>query len=389
MLHVLYLVHDIADPAVRRRVLMLKVGGAKVSLAGFRRSDHVTGIAGVEPIDLGLTHDADFAQRLLAVVTAATSLRRALHGVERPDLIIARNLEMLALARRAKGVFADADIPIAYECLDVHRLMLRADPLGKTMRAAERYLARDVRLLMTSSPAFLKEYFEPFGQVSAPVELLENKHLDTRSAAIDTIDASPSQPEGPPWRIGWFGALRCQKSLGVLSAFTRQQAGRIEVTLRGKPALTAIPDFAERVDANPHLTFKGPYRNPEDIEMIYGGVHFSWVIDFFEEGQNSKWLLPNRLYEGCRFGAVPIALEGTETGRFLAERGIGIILPEASPEALERALGHIDATHLTILRAAVSALGRKAWACDHHDCKELVARLETLRAGQRKLHASA
>ncbi len=38
MLHVLYLVHDLADPAVRRRVMMLQAGGANVTLAGFRRA---------------------------------------------------------------------------------------------------------------------------------------------------------------------------------------------------------------------------------------------------------------------------------------------------------------------------------------------------------------
>ena len=34
MLHVLYLVHNLTDPAVRRRILMLEAGGAQVSLAG-------------------------------------------------------------------------------------------------------------------------------------------------------------------------------------------------------------------------------------------------------------------------------------------------------------------------------------------------------------------
>ena len=40
MLHILYFVHDLADPAVRRRVLMLQAGGALVTLAGFRRDDN-------------------------------------------------------------------------------------------------------------------------------------------------------------------------------------------------------------------------------------------------------------------------------------------------------------------------------------------------------------
>src|SRR6187431_1373719 len=99
MLHILYLVHDLSDPAVRRRVMMLRAGGAKVTLAGFRRARDVADEPGdPAPIDLGTTRDGDFGQRLVAVARAALSLGVKLAGIARPDLIIGRNLEMLALA---------------------------------------------------------------------------------------------------------------------------------------------------------------------------------------------------------------------------------------------------------------------------------------------------
>ncbi|RYD20928.1 MAG: glycosyl transferase family 1, partial [Spirochaetia bacterium] len=61
MLHILYLVHDLSDPAVRRRVMMLAAGGARVTLAGFRRTDKVVSeVAGLKPIDLGVTADGRF-----------------------------------------------------------------------------------------------------------------------------------------------------------------------------------------------------------------------------------------------------------------------------------------------------------------------------------------
>ena len=99
----------------------------------------------------------------------------------------------------------------------------------------------------------------------------------------------------------WFGALRCTKSLELLAAFTRATQGRFEVVLRGRPARVEFDDFDGFVQAEPHMRFEGAYRNPGDLPSIYGEVHFSWAIDFFEEGMNSNWLLPNRLYEGGRF----------------------------------------------------------------------------------------
>lgn len=377
MLHVLYLVHDVSDPAVRRRIIMLRAGGARVTLAGFRRTTNaVPDVEGLQPIDLGATRDGRFGQRLAAVAKAALSIGSKLAAMPKPDLIIARNLEMLALARRAKAAFRGG-VPIVYECLDIHRLVLRNDMLGKALRTAERYLARDVKLLVTSSPAFIANYFKPFGQVAAPVELVENKYFETTAIAVDDR-LKAENPVAPPWRIGWFGALRCRRSLELLADFTRRQGGRFEVVLRGRPALSEFPDFHAFVDAEPYLSFRGPYRNPEDMAAIYGEVHFSWAIDFFEEGQNSEWLLPNRLYEGCRFGAVPISMGNTETGRFLNQQDIGVLLSDATPETLETVLGRMDQERFGKAKARVLARNPRTWSYDRSDCRAFVDRLRGL-----------
>ncbi|MER9106210.1 MULTISPECIES: glycosyltransferase [unclassified Mesorhizobium] len=379
MLHVLYLVHDVSDPAVRRRITMLRAGGAQVTLAGFRRTANpIADIEGLRPIDLGATRDGRFGQRLAAVAKAAVSIGSKLGGMPKPDLIIARNLEMLALARRARSAFG-ASVPIVYECLDIHRLVLRNDVLGKALRATERFLARDVKLLVTSSPAFIANYFKPFGQVAAPIELVENKYFEAATILPGAPEAEES-PAGPPWRIGWFGALRCRRSLELLADFSRRMEGRFEIVLRGRPALSEFPDFHGFVEAEPWLSFLGPYRNPEDMAAIYNDVHFSWAIDFFEAGQNSEWLLPNRLYEGCRFGAVPISMGNTETGRFLKQQDIGVLLPQASPEALEAVLGKMEEHRFARLKGRVLARNPRTWSYDRSDCRALVERLRSLTA---------
>ncbi|RVA56585.1 glycosyl transferase family 1, partial [Mesorhizobium sp. M7A.F.Ca.CA.001.08.1.1] len=187
-------------------------------------------------------------------------------------------------------------------------------------------------------------------------------------------------PVGPPWRIGWFGALRCRRSLELLADFSRRMEGRFEIVLRGRPALSEFPDFHGFVEAEPWLSFLGPYRNPEDMAAIYNDVHFSWAIDFFEAGQNSEWLLPNRLYEGCRFGAVPISMGNTETGRFLKQQDIGVLLPQASPEALEAALGKMEEHRFARLKGRVLARNPRTWSYDRSDCRALVERLRSLTA---------
>lgn len=378
MLNVLYLAQDLADPAVRRRVLMLNAGGARVTLAGFRRgANALAAVEGIDPIELGVTRDGRFAQRVAAIASACLSLPAKLRAVGRPDLIIARNLDMLAVANRAVSLFG-GDVPVAYECLDIHRLLLRTDLAGRAMRASEAYLGRNARLLITSSPAFVEHYFRPLSGLEIPVMLLENKVLELGERS-DPRSAEPPAPRpDKPWKIGWFGALRCRKSLELLSAFSRRMEGRFEIVLRGRPAYSEFVDFDGFVRNEPHMTFHGPYRSPEDLGAIYDEVDFTWAIDFFEEGQNSKWLLPNRLYEGCRYGRVPIAMRGTETARFLAVRGLGFLLDEAEPDSLVSLLGGLDAGRYADASHRVATCNSDTWAFGPIDCENLVRRLSTI-----------
>lgn len=378
MLKILYLVHDLDDPTVRRRVLMLQAGGAEIALAGFsRRADAVAEIEGISPIDLGRTHNRRFLHRLASVGRAALALSGRLDRNWRPDVIVGRNLEMLALAHRANALLG-ADIPVVYECLDIHRLMLRADLTGQALRAAERHLMARSALLVTSSPGFVEHYFEPFGQTGLPVFMLENKVLELEG---DSRTALPKPPpgSGEPWTIGWFGALRCRTSLDLLSRIARKMGGEVEIVLRGRPAYDQFDDFDRQVGDTPHLRFEGPYRNPEDLADIYGAVHFSWLADFFEAGMNSNWLLPCRLYEGCRHATVPITVEGTQAARRLKAMAIGFTFDEPGEDAVMGCLRNaMDVARYSEATRRVSAADAGEWRVDARGCAALVDRFRTI-----------
>ncbi len=377
MLRILYLAHDLSDPAIRRRVLALQTGNAEVTLAGFRRGESAgAAIGSLTTIELGTTEDARFIQRAGAVARACLSLGTALRGVVKPDIVIARNLEMLAVARRAVSLFG-GDVPIVYECLDIHRLLLRQDFSGRMLRAAEARLGRDVSLLVTSSPAFVENYFQPLSGIEAPVMLLENKVLELDDDIALVPDPRPPADD-EPWLIGWFGALRCRKSLDLLSRFSRAMEGKVEIVVRGRPTYAELKDFDSFMRAEPFMSFRGAYRNPEDLSEIYGEVHFTWAIDFFEEGQNSAWLLPNRIYEGCRYGTVPIAIEGTETARFIARRDIGFVLKDASVEGLVALFSQIDRQRYVEAAGSIVEQGARQWTFRRDDCLDLVQRLSAI-----------
>jgi len=320
-LKVAYFVHDLHDAAVARRIAMMQAGGLKPIVLGFRRSPTApVAIDGAPVVDLGRTADARLGQRAAAVLRNWLFASRIAKAVEGCDIYMARNLESLILAAR---VAADRrNVRLVYECLDIHRTLLGNRPVDRLIQRIEQSHLDRVDLLVTSSPAFLSHYFTARLPSSEPSLLVENKVLRLGSPASRPV---LTRPDGPPWTIGWFGMLRCRRSLEMLSTIATLSGGNLRVLIAGKPAYSEMHDFDRIVAETEGLDYVGPYR-PEELPDLYRRTHFAWAIDYFEEGLNSSWLLPNRLYEGSFNGSVPIALANVETGAWLRRRDAGLLV---------------------------------------------------------------
>lgn len=277
-------------------------------------------------------------------------------------LIIARQLEMLAIARAARRRYAK-DAVLVYECLDIHRMMLN----HALLRTVESRLLRAVDRVIVSSPGFVDSYLKPaHGAALPPVSLIENKMLHSE------VQETPGRPSGPPWRIGWYGVLRCRRSLLLLLQLTRHYPGQIIVELRGRPSRTAIPDFDALLDGAPGINFLGPYDRRTDLARLYGSVHFTWTLDFFEAGQNSAWLLPNRLYEGGAHGAVPIADATTATGQWFARHNAGVLLQEPLAGNLAEFFATLTQASYAQAASAIATIDSACWIDSGQDAQQFI-----------------
>lgn len=275
------------------------------------------------------------------------------------DAIIARNLEMLAIAAYGKKKFK-LDIPLAYESLDIHRLLLRQDIIGKSLRTLEGKLCKSASRLWTSSPAFIDNYFNALSKINLPITLIENKVYNPEYS----LNTNSNTPSAPPWKIGWFGAIRCKKSLDLLIKTTDSLNGKLEVIIRGIPSYDQFDDFDHLIKNAKYITYHGPYKNPDDLEKIYNEVHFTWAVDMFEEGLNSSWLLPNRLYEGGLYNSVPIAIENVETGRYIKKLCIGHTLKSASDKELTELISGLNNDTYGNLKERSNSLNSHTWLFD-------------------------
>jgi len=367
-----YFVHNLNDPAVAKRVAMLRAAGLETSVVGFWRGTRPQpAIQGAKTFPLGESFDAKLGHRALLSLRHAFSPGRLADAIGHADLLLARNLEMLAIA---VAVSRRVRAPVAYEVLDVHRLMIGAG--GVVLRAVERGLMRHVALLLVSSPAFINSYFErfQFGRRKPRAALIENKVLELEPASPSVRSASlHAIPPGPPWRIGWLGMLRCRKSLAILSKLAARRPDLARIEIFGRPTKEVSEDL--QWDLPDQVYFGGAYHR-SDLADLYGRMHFNWAIDYFEEGLNSRWLLPNRIYEGGYHDVVPLALAGTETAEWLGRLGLGVLLDDPEKE-LETFLERLTPETYSKLKQASAAAPRNAFVVGKGECDRLGALLRT------------
>ena len=191
--------------------------------------------------------------------------------------------------------------------------------------------------------------------------------------AVDTPAAAP------PWKIGWYGVIRCRTSLDALAALVRDHPGLVEVTIAGKISQNLIDIFDTIVSAAPGISYVGPYDRAHDLKRLYEGVHFAWAVDYYEAGGNSEWLLPNRLYEGGYFRTPMIASAHSQTGKWLAGHDAGVLLGEPLSSALPEFFRKLDVARFGMVRRHMAALPDALFVYGQEECRAFAARLETLR----------
>lgn len=374
--------HDWAESTVIKRIRAFSGLGLRVLGFSFRREKFAKNFTPFwDNVHLGVTADRAYARRLPALLAALPKILRHRRKLAEARFFYARNIDMCALALAAK-LLSGSRAPLVYEVLDVQRVFLGRGPAGVLFRWAERRLLKRCQLLVVSSPGFDSHYFRSRQGYRGRVFLLENKISFAQAAAVarpveSEAAACAPRPAPEKWVIGWFGTLRCRKSLEMLCRIAEALPDKVEIYLRGVPTETGLGPFEEAVARHPNMIYGGEYRNPDDLAEIYGRVHLTWAFDYLDAGSNSKWLLPNRLYEGGYFGSVALAASDTQTGEKVRELGLGYTFEAPEVENLIAFLRWYSMDEHLARRAHILALPRQEF-CDLYDTQDLCELILTL-----------
>lgn len=349
-----FFAHDSRESVVIKRAKAFQSAGASIIGFMFHRERGKEQPAPVwQNVALGATVDRNYLSRLPKLCSGLWKVLRYRCELRECDVIYARNFDMMAIATAAKWL-SRSSAQLVYEVLDVQRAFIGAGAVKAVFRWCERRLLAACDMLVVSSPMFMTRYFEPQQGYTGAWFLLENKVSASQFETVAREVARKPAP-GPPWIIGWFGTLRCARSLDILSRLAAAHPDKVTVHIRGTPSEEDIAKetLLAATSGRSNFQYYGPYESPRDLTEIYGQIHFTWAMDFLDAGSNSDWLLPNRLYEGGLFNAISIAREGTATGDMVAREGIGVTLREPIDESLSAWLLTMDTERFeTLLEAA-------------------------------------
>ncbi|MBC8126731.1 MAG: glucosyl transferase [Gloeobacteraceae cyanobacterium ES-bin-144] len=328
-----FFAHERGDARVVKRITALGDHGWGVVGFTFHREREK---ADVPPtwrnIHLGTTYNRRYVQRVCALFGSVGVLWKQRETLGECGVIYVINTDNALLALLGKFL-AGSSAPLVLELADIQPMMTGGGMVSKIARMIERFVLRRTELLVTTSPGFVREYFQPVQKYRGEIFLLENKVYPS-AMLPQAVSGEEPVAGGKPWVVGCFGAFRCRRSLQLMRELAIRLDGGVRFVLRGYPAGTLAVDFEELIGNSPNVTFGGAYKYPDDLAEMYRGIDFNWAFDESDPSGNSAWLLPNRIYEGGCFGVPAIAGKVTETGRWIEDNALGWTFDEPLEETL-------------------------------------------------------
>ncbi len=331
---------EIIDYRLTKRIQALEENGFQhVCLAYYRKRDS-KGIK-TKYIRLATVKDKSYFLRVIKLASSLLVVYSNRDKLRDTDLFYAINLDLAFLAYCTKKI-TGSNAPIIYEVADIMSIMLSKNIFGNLLRSLEKLILKKIKILVVTSPAYMKHYFWPIQKYSGPWFLLENKLFidpEEESMSIATTSISKLNTSKNTWTIGYFGALRCRRSLTIIKEIAESLLNNVTFNIRGYLMDLDEDDFENLLLSHrQNVRYRGSYKNPGDLPEMHEKIDFVWAFDFQERGTHSKWILPNRLYEGGFFEVPMLGPKGFEIANFIEKHKIGWTFDEPYAENIIRFL---------------------------------------------------
>ena len=330
-MHLLTLFFVINGSHTKKRILAFKNNVDKLSIVSYYRNKNVKY---ENHHNLGKSPQKQYIRRFIKLIFDIPRLLKILSNNPEIDVVYAWNFDIALLFVFTK-LFSKRKHRFIYEVADIKPILLSKSFTGKILRKLEQFILNNTDYLCVTSEDFIINYFDKYYYYSANTHILENKVFPKIDNKFINTKLN-NEAKGSKWKIGFFGLFRCNTSLRLLSELATLLPENIEIILAGRPEIHVKETFNKLVNLKNTIDL-GKYKYPDDLSNIYSKIDIIWSADFSDLAVNSKWLLPNRIYEAGLFSVPQLCFSDNEAiCKYIESLKIGWLIEEANIESLVR-----------------------------------------------------
>lgn len=278
---ILFILPATGQPRYAKRIDSLKKLGFFVEALSFKREYHKGRTPNCNITFLSTIKSENYFSRIFVLLKDLPKIRKKSHEF---DLVYAFGADMGYLSILSCFNF---NKPIICEIADIMPIQQEKYFLSYIIRFLDKFLLSKAKLFVFTSKHYA-QYFREYLKFEPNFITLENK-----------IDSMPSKLFNKNLKdnsitIGYFGLIRCMKSINVLNDLAEKYPNKFKVLVAGFFDHTVSFDNLSK-----NVIYFGQYKSPQDLSKIYNQVDIVWNVHY--EFKYTKWAISNRFYESLYF----------------------------------------------------------------------------------------
>lgn len=305
-----------SQPRFNKRIKIFKDIGIEGKIFSFER-EYFKGNTNLYYESLGEVSHKKYFNRIMPLIRAIKKVKGVLSY---NSILYSFSLDTAMIAVAIK-VLSFKNIKIIYECGDIRSVLLGQKLKNSFFRLIERFIIKQSYIVVTTSPAYIEDYFLKIQkQNKSKLFLLENKIKEPVPKPINKKIWNGNRP----LVIGYFGLLRCKRTLDILFTLAKDYPEHFFIYIRGFNF--GLDNLGKLSNTEENIDFQGEYVYPDDLAEIYGKVDIVWGAYPFEGTDigNWQWAMTNRFYESLYYKTPIITQQGTQDARRVIEHQVGL-----------------------------------------------------------------
>ncbi|MCL6266228.1 hypothetical protein [Flagellimonas myxillae] len=224
---------------------------------------------------------------------------------------------------------------IDYEISDIVWLYDRKGKKG-IMRFMDNWLAGKSRKVVFTTRSFYDGYYSKSVN-EEQVVIAENK-LETYGK-VQPI----SEMRDDKVRIAYIGAFRYAKIIEHLISSVNNNPNLV-LNFYGATHGKLIETINQATASNPNISYHGPFKNPDDLERIYGENNLNFVV-YNNASENEQVAMPNKFYESGFFNIPIVCATKTYVGERVLKQNMGWTI-DTDYDSISNFLNELDVQKL-------------------------------------------